>query len=117
MGQFYSACGLFIGLVLCAGCSPARTQLNRCQNERQQLARQLDEERRLRETQEGQVRDLGERLAESEKELARIHDQSLADRPATSRTLPRPIPFAPTGDSRREPAPDPAPKSGWRPTQ
>lgn len=102
--------------LLAAGCSTGPSRLAKCQTEIEQLRERLAQEQQLRLTKEAQMRRLAERLAESEKQLARQIDGSLAERPAISfdrSELPVPGGGALPGQSVGKSAS----AAGWRPSR
>lgn len=64
-------------VMLCAaaGCSSTTTaQLTRCQNEKKQLLTRVVDEQKRAETLQAELRNVNVRLAEAEKQLARVYD-------------------------------------------
>ena len=68
---------MLISAMLCAaaGCSSTTTaQLTRCQNEKKQLLTRVVDEQKRAETLQAELRNVNVRLAEAEKQLARVYD-------------------------------------------
>ena len=68
---------MLIAAMLCAaaGCSSTTTaQLTRCQNEKKQLLTRVVDEQKRAETLQAELRNVNVRLAEAEKQLARVYD-------------------------------------------
>lgn len=63
-------------IVIAAGCTSTKSKLAQCQSDSGQLKAQVTEQQRLVENLRVQNRAIADRLAESEKLLARIHEQT-----------------------------------------
>jgi hypothetical protein len=110
------SCSLLAAVMLAAtGCRQGpSSQLQQCRQQNQELQQRLAEEQQLRRRTELEMRRLADRLAESEKELARNFGGTLAGRP--SRPL---IPGDPTRAVRPETrrsdsGSTPVGDAGWR---
>lgn len=106
------------------GCSQGpSSQLQQCRTQIDDLQQRLAEERQARKRTELEIRRLADRLAESEKELARNFDGTLAERPrllrgdsdSAERIVPAPRQESSDAQSSAPASNRALPADGWRP--
>jgi hypothetical protein len=114
-------CLLLMGAGLC-GCSSAqKTQVTRCQQEKEQLLETIRSQRSLVDDLKSKNESLATRLDEAEKEIARgpaPRKFSLLD-PAEAKlaTQPATTPAGASGAPATVPAAEPAEKLSWKPSR
>ena len=96
------------------------SQFQQCRDETRQLHQRLAEEQQLRRRTELEMRRMADRLSESEMELARSFDSSLAERPGRRHVNPDATRLGAPNDRVRSsatPLPTTGNANGWRPSQ
>lgn len=111
-----SASGLVVLLVCATGCSMANmSQMERCQNEKKQLLARVVEEQKRAEALTTELRSSNQRLAEAEKQVARMMDGSrtrYASGPGNSGFSGLPAPSLGTASRPFSPGPEPLGATG-----